>query len=73
MLISIKEYDILVGLNKLYDKFNEDEQRELEDAVVLVMNKYRKTLIELQGKIPTSLYNKLDARWKETIKQDKIY
>lgn len=40
-------------------------------AVVLLMNKFNKTLIELQGEIPNSLYSKLDARWQAAIKQDK--
>lgn len=35
------------------------------------MNKYNKALIELQGLIHDSLYNKMEARWKTTIKQDK--
>lgn len=73
LLRSIKEYSTVKGLNKLYDNFGEDEQRKIEDAVVFMMNKYSKALIELQGQIPNSLYNKIDARWQATMKQDKEY
>lgn len=45
------EYGVLKGLNKLYDNLGENEQRLIEDAVVYMMNKYSKALIELQGKI----------------------
>lgn len=41
----IKEYGVVKRLDKLYDKFSEDEQRQIEDAVVFMMNKYSKALI----------------------------
>lgn len=63
LVLHINKYGILVALNKLYDKFGEEEQRQIEDVVVLLMNKFSKALIELQGQIPNYLYNKLDARW----------
>lgn len=63
MLMHIKEYGVLKGLEKLYDKFSEDEKSQIEDAVVFMMKKYSKALTELQGKISNSLYDKLDARW----------
>lgn len=71
VLYHIKKYGIMVDVKKVYDKFFEDEQRQIEDAVVLSMNKFIKALIELQGQIPNSLYNKLEARWWVEIKQDK--
>lgn len=38
-----------------------------------MMNKYSKALIELQGKILNSLYDKLDARWQAAIKKNREF
>ncbi|XP_057859038.1 uncharacterized protein LOC131067888 [Cryptomeria japonica] len=73
LIINIKEYGILTSVKKLFDKFSKDEQREIEDAIVYMMNKYSKALIELKGKISNSLYNIIDARWQATMKQDREY
>lgn len=54
-----------------YDIFSEDEKIQIEDTIVWFMNKYTKALIEMQGLIPESLYDKLEARWKTAMKQDK--
>ncbi|XP_059078096.1 uncharacterized protein LOC131876670 [Cryptomeria japonica] len=62
VLYHIKKYGIMVDVKKLYDNFGEDEQRQIEDVVVLSMNKFSKALIELQEIIPNSLYNKLEER-----------
>lgn len=35
----VKEYGLLTTVKKLYDSFGEDEQRQIEDAVVFMMNK----------------------------------
>lgn len=37
------------------------------------MNKYSRALIGLQGKIPDTLYNIIDARWQVAIRQDKKF
>ncbi|XP_059067598.1 uncharacterized protein LOC131858385 [Cryptomeria japonica] len=56
------------------------EQDKAGDGIVLdkLKNQYEalmgfdsKALIELQGKIPDSLYRKLESRWQTAIKQDK--
>lgn len=71
MLEKIRKYGILVDVKKHYNNFGEDEQKKIKDTIVWFMNKYNKALIELQGLILDSLYNKLEARWKTAIKQDK--
>lgn len=37
------------------------------------MNKYSRALNELQGRIPDTLYNIIDARWQAAIRQDKEF
>ncbi|XP_057873186.1 uncharacterized protein LOC131079291 [Cryptomeria japonica] len=73
MLRIIKEYGIYKGLNTLFVHLSESQQREIEDAVVFSMNKYSTSLIELQGEIPDSLYNLIDARWQATISLNKEF
>lgn len=38
LLLHIKEYGILAGLNKLYDKFGEEEERQIDDACSSFVN-----------------------------------
>lgn len=62
MVKLIKYYGIYKGLDILFVHLSENQQIEIEDAVVFGMNKFSRALIELQGKIPNSLYNSIDAR-----------
>lgn len=71
MVQIINDYGIYKGLNTLFVHLSESQQREIEDAIIFSMNKYRRALIELQGHIPDTLYNLIDARWQEAISQDK--
>lgn len=73
MVKIIKDYGIYKGLNTLFIHLSKSQQREIEDAVIFSMNKFSITLIELQGQIPNSLYNLIDARWQPTISQDKKF
>ncbi|XP_059075221.1 uncharacterized protein LOC131053449 [Cryptomeria japonica] len=36
LMINIKECGLLIGVKKLYDKFNGDEQRHIEDAIATI-------------------------------------
>lgn len=71
ILEKIRKYGILIDVKRRYIISSEDEKTQIEDIVVWFMNKYNKALIELQGLILDSLYDKLEARWKIAIKQDK--
>lgn len=71
ILEKIRKYSILTDVKRHYNNFGEDEKMQIEDTIVWFMNKYSKALIELLALILDSLYNKLEARWKTSIKQDK--
>ncbi|XP_057826103.2 uncharacterized protein LOC131037880 [Cryptomeria japonica] len=73
MIMLIKNYGIYKRFNSLFNHLTEKEQIEIEDAVVYIMDKFNKALIELHGKIPNSLYNKIDARWKDVMKKDREF
>lgn len=57
----------------MFIHLSKNQQREIEDAVISSMNKFNRALIKLQGKIPNSLYNLIDARWQAAISQDKEF
>lgn len=61
----------MVDAKKHYNNFGEDEKKKIEDTIVWSMNKYSKALLELQGLILDSLYNKLETRWKTAINKNK--
>lgn len=73
MIRIVKEYGIYKGLNILFTHLFESQRREIEDAVIFSMNKFSRALIELQGKIPDSLYNLIDARWQGAISLHKEF
>ncbi|XP_059073796.1 uncharacterized protein LOC131874436 [Cryptomeria japonica] len=73
MVQIIKDYGIYKGLNTLFIHLSESQQRDIEDAIIFSMNKFSKALIQLQGKIPNSLYNLIDERWQAAISHDKEF
>lgn len=52
----------LKPLFEFYDKFDEDSQRTLEEATIIYLNKFNKTLIEIVSKVPKNLYDVLECR-----------
>lgn len=54
-----------------YEHLEDDEQREVEEAVLLYLDIYKKALIEIENQISAELYNMLDARRLSAMKEDK--
>lgn len=52
----------LKSLFEFYDKFDEVGQRTLEEATMIYLNKFNKTLIEIMSKIPKIIYDVLECR-----------
>lgn len=55
------------GMLKNKFKYYED----LEEAILLYLDIYKKSLIEILKEIPLSLYNKLEARRLDAVKRDR--
>lgn len=62
---------ILSNIQHYYGNMDDKEQKEIEEAILLYLNIYKKALIEIETQIPTDFYNKLDARRLYTIEEDK--
>lgn len=62
---------ILKNVPNSYEALDDNEQYEIEEAVLSHLDIYKKDLIEVAKEIPSSLYNKLEARRLEAIKKDK--
>lgn len=54
--------DNLKNIGAYYDNLDEVDKRKVEEAVVLYLHNFSKTLIELEKSIPKDLYNLIDAR-----------
>lgn len=54
-----------------YEHLDDDEEREVEELVLLYLDIYKKTLLEIENQIPTQLYGILDARILSAMDEDK--
>lgn len=53
-----------------YENLDDDEKREVEEAVLLYLDIYKKTLLDIENQILAQLYDKLDARRLSTMEED---
>ena len=47
------------------------DQTKVEETMLAMMAKFNTTPIEICNTIPDDLYNKIDAKWKQTIKTER--
>lgn len=62
---------MLKNVQFYYDHLEDDEQRDVEEGVLLYLDIYKKALIEIENEIPRELYNMLDARRLSTMQEGK--
>lgn len=62
---------MLKNVQFYYEHLDDDEQREVEEAVLLYLGIYKKALLEIENQIPPQLYNNLDARRLSGMEEDK--
>lgn len=61
---------ILKNVSNFSEDLDDNEKNEIEEAILLHLDIYKKTLVEILKEIPLSLYNKLDARTLDAIRRD---
>lgn len=54
-----------------YDNLDDNDKRQIEEAIVLHLDVFSKALIELEHYLPKYLYSLLDARRKSASQMDK--
>lgn len=62
---------MLKNVKFYYEKLEDDEQRDVEEVVLLYLDIYKKALIEIENQIPIELYNMLDAIRLSSMQEDK--
>lgn len=67
----ITKYGMLKNVKFYYENLEDDEQREVEEGVLLYLDIYKKSLIQIENQIPAELYNMLDARRLFSMQEDK--
>ena len=50
---------------------NEEDKHKIEDVLIAMMAKFNTTPIEICNTISNELYNRIDAKWKQTIKTER--
>lgn len=63
--------DNLKNLGAYFENFDERDKRKVEEAIVLYLHNFSKTLIELEKDHSKNLYNLIDARRMTTSKIDR--
>ncbi|XP_059072498.1 uncharacterized protein LOC131873613 [Cryptomeria japonica] len=67
----IIENGMLKNVQLYYEHLDDDEQREVEEAVLLYLDIYKKALLEIEKQISAQLYDNLDGRRLSAIEEDK--
>lgn len=54
--------DNLDNISTFFDDFDDKDKKQLEEAIVLYLDSFSRTLIELEKTLPKELYDKLEVR-----------
>lgn len=61
----------LKNLGAYYERLDEVDHRKVEEAAVLYLHNFSKTLIELEKSTPKDIYNIIDSRRPTASRTDK--
>lgn len=71
LIDEITKDGVLKNVSNFYEDLEDNKKNEIEEAILLYLDIYKKALVEILKEIPLSLYNKLDTRRLYEIRRDK--
>lgn len=71
LVYEITKDGMLKNVQFYYEHLDGDEQREVEEAILLYLDIYKKALLETENQILVHLYDILDARILSAIEEDR--